>query len=43
MNFFDAINAHIAWKLKLQKYIDGISEDKLNPDIVCQDNQCKIG
>lgn len=43
MNFFEAINAHIAWKLKLQKYIDGVSEEKLNPDIICQDNKCKLG
>ena len=43
MNFFEAINAHIAWKLKLQKHIDGTSEEKLNPDIICLDNKCKLG
>lgn len=43
MNFFEAINAHIAWKLKLQKYIDGVSEERLNPEIICQDNKCKLG
>ena len=38
-----AINAHVQWKLRLEKYLEGTSEEKLDSKVVCQDNQCKLG
>lgn len=43
MNFFDAINAHVAWKLRLRNYIDGTSEEALDPQIVGRDDHCPLG
>ncbi len=43
MNFDDAINAHVNWKMKLRSYIDGTSKDKLDPATVCKDNVCPLG
>lgn len=41
MNFDDAIVAHAEWKLTLTLYLNG--EGRLDANIVCQDNQCKLG
>lgn len=38
-----AINAHVQWKMRLEKYLEGTSEEKLDPKVVCLDNQCKLG
>jgi hypothetical protein len=38
-----AINAHVQWKIRLENYLEGISEEKLDSKVVCQDNQCKLG
>lgn len=43
MNFLDAINAHVMWKLRLQRYLEGTSDENLDPDHICQDNQCILG
>lgn len=43
INILDAINAHILWKIRLEKYINGTSEEKLDPKVICQDNKCKLG
>ena len=43
MNLFDAINAHVAWKLRLQKHIDGVSEEELDPEVVGCDDKCDLG
>ncbi len=43
MNFFDAINAHVAWKVRLRKHIDGESEEKLDPVLVGCDDKCALG
>lgn len=43
INILDAINAHILWKIRLEKYLQGTSEEKLDPKIICLDNQCKLG
>lgn len=43
MNFFDAINAHVAWKLRLRKHIDGKSEEVLDPEVVACDDKCPLG
>jgi len=41
--FYHAVEAHIKWKIRLQKHLDGTSEEKLNPDVICLDNQCALG
>lgn len=43
MNFFDAINAHVAWKLRLRKHIDGTSDEVLDPQVVGCDDKCALG
>lgn len=43
INILDAINAHIMWKIRLEKYMDGNSEEKLDPKVICLDNKCKLG
>ena len=39
----DEINAHIKWKVRLQNYLDGTSQEKLDPMIICRDDQCVLG
>ena len=43
MNLFDAINAHVVWKIRLRKHIDGISEEVLDPEVVGCDDKCSLG
>jgi hypothetical protein len=43
INIMEAINAHIHWKIRLEKYLDGTSEEKLDPKLICRDDQCKLG
>lgn len=43
INIMEAINAHILWKIRLEKYLDGTSEEKLDPMVICRDDQCKLG
>jgi len=39
----EAVEAHIGWKLRLQSYLDGKSAEKLDPMVICRDDQCKLG
>ena len=43
INIMEAINAHILWKIRLEKYLDGTSEENLDPSVICRDDQCKLG
>lgn len=43
INIMDAINAHVRWKVRLEKYLEGSSDEKLDPNIVRLDNQCVLG
>jgi len=43
INIAEAITAHVTWKVRLQKYIDGKSDEKLDPMIICRDDQCTLG
>lgn len=43
INISEAVAAHVSWKLRLQKCLDGTSDEKLNADVVCRDDQCKLG
>jgi hypothetical protein len=43
LDFYMAIEAHVRWKVRLESYINGTSEEQLNPDVVCRDDQCALG
>lgn len=43
INISDAIAAHMKWKGRLQSYLDGTSEENLDPMIICRDDQCVLG
>lgn len=43
INIADAINAHMQWKARLQRCLDGTSDEKLDPMMVCRDDQCALG
>ena len=43
MNFFDAINAHVSWKLRLRQYVDGTSSENLDPQQVGRHDNCPLG
>ena len=38
-----AINAHLKWKVRLDKYVNGTSDEQLDPQVICLDNQCVLG
>jgi hypothetical protein len=43
INIMEAINAHIKWKIRLDKYVEGTSEEKLDSTVICRDDQCVLG
>ncbi len=43
LNFQDAVAAHQRWKARLQAYIAGTSQEKLDPAVVSRDDQCVLG
>jgi Chemoreceptor zinc-binding domain len=43
INIMDAINAHIRWKIRLESYLNGTSEEKLDAKIIGRDDQCVLG
>lgn len=43
MNFDDAILAHIKWKVRLNKFIDGAGSERLESRAVCRDDLCELG
>ncbi len=43
MNFDDAMLAHMRWKLRLTDFVAGKSPEKLDPKVVCRDDQCDLG
>lgn len=43
MDWMKIINAHVMWKKRLSDYAKGDHHEHLNPDIICQDNQCDFG
>ena len=43
INISEAVAAHVGWKLRLQRCLEGTSEERLEPDVVCRDDQCKLG
>lgn len=43
INVMDEIDAHIAWKVGLQNYLDGKSKGEFNLDQVMSHDQCHLG
>jgi len=43
LDVFAAIQAHVQWKLRLQHYIDGDGEERLDPEVVGSDCRCALG
>jgi hypothetical protein len=43
LDFYMAIEAHVRWKIRLEAYINGTSEEKLDAEVVCRDDQCALG
>ena len=43
MNFYDAINAHVAWKTRLLRCIDEHNPEGLDPLTVGRNDQCLLG
>jgi chemoreceptor zinc-binding protein len=43
INFFEAVEAHLAWKRRLDEFLAGRSDEDLKPEVICQDNRCVLG
>jgi len=43
LNITETITAHVSWKVRLQKYVDGKSDEPLDPMVICRDDQCALG
>lgn len=43
LNIDVAVMAHENWKLRLETYLAGKSEEDLRPDVVCCDDHCDLG
>ncbi|MFA6457094.1 MAG: CZB domain-containing protein [Bacteroidota bacterium] len=43
LNMKEVITAHLAWKDRLDRFISGVSTEKLSPEIIAQDNHCALG
>ncbi len=43
LDFVDVMVAHQKWKGRLQRCVDGTSEEKLDHAVVCRDDQCVLG
>ncbi len=43
LDFYKAIEAHQRWKVRLSSYIKGESNEKLDWQVICKDDQCALG
>lgn len=43
LNFKSAIDAHMKWKVRLERCINDNNEEKLKVDLVSRDDQCPLG
>jgi hypothetical protein len=39
----ECVVAHMKWKGRLQSYVEGTSEEMLDPMVICRDDQCALG
>ena len=43
LDFKGAIDAHMKWKARLSRYVEGTSTESLDAGVVSQDDQCVLG
>lgn len=43
LDFYKAVEAHLAWKLRLSDYLSGRGAEVLEPHNICVDNRCDLG
>lgn len=43
LDVFAAIQAHVQWKQRLLRYIEGNSDEELDPEVVGSDCRCALG
>jgi len=43
VDFEEAVSVHLRWKTRLRIAIDGISDELLDPNVICKDDQCDLG
>jgi hypothetical protein len=43
LNMKDAIDAHIRWKTRLQRQLEGEADEQLEVAVVAADNHCVLG
>lgn len=43
IDFFEAVQAHLAWKMHLTDYLQGRSKEDLQPHNICVDSRCVLG
>lgn len=43
LDFKSAVDAHMKWKVRLEAYINGTSNEQLDVDVICRDDQCPLG
>ncbi|MDD4912445.1 MAG: CZB domain-containing protein [Sideroxydans sp.] len=43
INIYDAVLVHRAWKRRLIDYLEGRSQENLQPSKICVDNLCVLG
>ena len=43
LDFLSAIEAHIRWKMRLEAYVDGSSEEQLDAIAISSDKNCVLG
>ncbi len=43
LNFMNAIEAHVRWKIRLEAYINKTGEEQLDAGVVGADDQCVLG
>jgi hypothetical protein len=43
LNFKSAVDAHMKWKIRLEAYINGTSDEELQVDVICRDDRCPLG
>ena len=43
LNFQQAIEAHQQWKHRLSNYVEGKSNETLDPNTICRDDKCILG
>lgn len=43
LNFQSALEAHMKWRMRLQDVVNGVSKEKLDPEVVEKDDHCVLG